>query len=78
MQTTINLALLGHYGDRVDTERMIIHSPLMRLNKREELMFARSGFRTVTHIQEKRLFASKDFGNINEHAEDEHNAVLGD
>ncbi len=67
MQETINLALLGHYGERVDAERIILHSPLMRLNKREELQFARSGFRTVTHIQERKLFASR---NLNSHCEE--------
>jgi len=66
MQETINLALLGHRGRITQGERMLIHTPLMHLSKREELLFARSGFRTVAHIQERRLFASRNFSLLEE------------
>ncbi len=65
MQETINLALFGHRGGRIYSDRMQLHTPLMHLNKREELLFARSGFRTVSHIQERKLFvASHDFRKV--------------
>lgn len=65
MQITINEALFGHAGLRIQSERMLIHTPLMHLNKREEILFARSGFRTVAHIQERKPFvASHDFRRV--------------
>ncbi len=65
MQVTINEALFGHQGSLIQSERMLIHTPLMHLNKREEILFAHSGFRTVAHIQERKPFvASHDFRRV--------------
>ena len=77
MQVTINEALFGHAGSRIQTERMLIHTPLMHLNKREEILFARSGFRTVAHIQERKPFvASHDFRKVVEQLRDSKLSIL--
>ncbi len=48
MQETLNQGLLGHSGKATQTERIQIHAPLMHLTKREEILFARSGFTLVS------------------------------